>query len=208
MENRKIKMSNFTFVGYELKKKFSIPVEDFKVPSTCVTMDTSLSKRHPQASELKWEEINGILNATYLRIYLEDLEKVYSGLSEEDKNNYCIFGYSVETENMNFIVQDMKDGDIVQSVPKFAYAEKGKINISKSFKLLGYEVIDASIEWLSAQTNCSYRLNEIERFGLLNEYNLFTEYQNAKLFRDFADIDASEHSPFSVWQIWGPSNRF
>ena len=73
---------------------------------------------------------------------------------------------------------------------------------------MGFDVIDASMEWLSGLSGCCYNLSEVEEHGMLNGYNLFNDYHSASKFKNFANRDASEHAPFSIWQIWGLESEF
>jgi len=172
-------------------------------------MDTGLCKLHPKTTDHAWEVIEGETNSTTLRCDLSSLERLLEELPPTEQSEYCIYGYSIEAERAKIFEQASIDANGTHRVSlKFAYAEKARMQIDNRFLLLGYEVVDASIEWLSAQSDCEFSSGDLEAFGPLNRLNLYVSEASAKAFRDHADKTVSEHAPFAVWEIWGPRNTF
>jgi hypothetical protein len=199
----------FLFAGYELRKRFAPTLAQFKVPSSCVTMDTGLCGLHPTTADRTWEVIEEETNSTTLRYDLSTLDRVYGGLTLAEQSRYCIYGYSIETERAKLVEQETIGAKGIRGTSlKFAYAEKARAQINDRFVLLGYEVVDASIEWLSGQSNCGFSYRDLEAFGPLNALNLYVTEASAKAFRDHADHIVSEHAPFAVWEIWGSRSEF
>ena len=76
--------------------------------------------------------------------------------------------------------------------------------------LLGYEVEDAEIHFLSILNNCGYTVDQVRKMaGTLNEYSLFSSLDEAYRFieaiktdRDQPNMCPSTATAFRV-QIWG-----
>lgn len=73
------------------------------------------------------------------------------------------------------------------------------------WSFIGYDIGD---EWaLSGLMNCGYDDDEIRDLGAvwaskLNEFHLFTDFNDAAAFCDLSDQRVREHSPFSVYGLY------
>lgn len=77
--------------------------------------------------------------------------------------------------------------------------------IDKSWQLLGYDVSDTYL--LSGLSNCAYTSDEIKIFRerwspQLNQHHLFTDYEQANVFKHMSDERVKEHAPFFVYGLY------
>ena len=79
-------------------------------------------------------------------------------------------------------------------------------NIDMAWKFLGFDVSDD--DQLSGLSNCGLNESECSRqerenWGkLLNEFHLFSSYEDADRFRIWIDKRVEEHVPFSVYGLY------
>ena len=189
---------NFVFAGYLVQGPFPEDIpgrEGFRV----ATMDNGIRSVHPEFATPAFEDVNGCVNPTILRAHKPDIG-CYPG--------WVLSGYAIERRMCDWLMSTrIAPGNSVQTKYKrYEYARYIKRQ-EDGLQLLGYDVIDGQIDFLSLLNNCAYSVLDVERMaGRLNDYALLDSYDYACLFVDSArrDTDLSPHNELPVvWQVWG-----
>jgi hypothetical protein len=72
----------------------------------------------------------------------------------------------------------------------------------ESWQSLGFDVADQFL--LSSLTNCAFPDTERAAWAVhLNANHLFSDLYTARKYREFSDMNVSEHAPFYVFCVWG-----
>jgi hypothetical protein len=196
-------LDKFAFLGFSIREWDVPKLRTHKPESRVITVDTMLSPIFPAMNDFPYEDMNGTPNMTQdIQSSLIYIEEVFKGIDPAIKANYRIYGYAIELERAFLYTYDfnLDKPDSRYSVYKFAYAISNIIFPHGNFK--GFDVVDATVEWTSALTNCGISWTIIEQCGQLNAYNLFSNYKDALCFRTMADDIVQEHSPFAVWAVY------
>lgn len=204
---------NFTFVGYDIRKKWKYVDKEIKVSlqhelkreiSFCYSVDVYIRERHESIMENDWDKIGKSKSWEGMYYYYKDILELYNQIDEKIRSQYEIIGYAVENNKLDIAPQGIKKEDNFAEGGYFSYAKKKHLTISEKFCPIGFDVITMMYEWISAITNCGlFKRKEGKKFlEKLNLYNLFDFYADALHFQNFSDENIPEHSPFVVWQIY------
>jgi hypothetical protein len=79
-----------------------------------------------------------------------------------------------------------------------------------NLKLLGYEVVDEDIFFLSILNNCGYTVEQVRQMaGPLNEYSLLSSIADAERFKEAIKTDPHnpkiipDHNRGIIVEVWG-----
>jgi hypothetical protein len=187
-------VTNFTFVGYLVQGPFlrNWPKrKGYKV----ATIERHI---HPSYDKFQWNVVEGMANPT----------KFLSAVPHEPiETGWVLSGYALPREIVEGRVMTSNDGQV--TLQEFGYALKLQRK-DDNLKLLGYEVVDEKILFLSILNNCGYTVEEVRQMaGPLNEYSLFSSLADAGRFKEAIKIDPRnpkiipDHSRGIIVEVWG-----
>ena len=187
--------SDFVFVGYLVQEPFvrNWWMRDGK---RLASLENTV---HPSFG-FQWQSVKGVLNLTEFLLVPPDMSK-FPG--------WLLYGYSVERDAIPRLRVKMPDR--IMGPLRYEYALQ-LARADDGLKLLGYEVIDATIERLSVLNNCEYSIEEIEaNAGRLNEFSLLETVEDARKFQRYiktetADHHVDSHSDGVIFEVWGSPN--
>ena len=192
-------MDEFTFVGYTLREKFypkcfpeyanRCKITDCK---EMYSIDEALLPEVPPYNQCYFESYGEFTNRTTFSFEYDNMKKHL-----DDKN--IIIGCFIETCAISAVKWEFQsDGE-----PLFSYAQVNNIQISPELKHRGYEVVSNRDYKISANTNCDFKKDELQKYGKVTCGLLFENYNSAIKFRDHLNTcNITAHEPFSIWQIW------
>lgn len=187
-------MTDFTFIGYLVQEPFlkNWPKrEGYKV----ATIERDI---HPSYDKFHWNVVDGVENPTKFLTALPH-EQVEAG--------WVLSGYAVPREIVEHRAMTSTDGKT--TLREFGYALKLQRK-GDNLKLLGYEVVDEDMFFLSILNNCGYTVEQVRQMaGPLNEYSLLSSIADAERFKEAIKTDPRnpkiipDHSRGIIVEVWG-----
>ncbi len=187
-------MNNFIFVGYLVQEPFLKhwpKREGYKV----ATIERDI---HPSYDKFQWNLVSGVENPT----------KFLTALPQDPvETGWVLSGYALPGQVVEQRVLTSTDGKT--TLQEFGYALKVQRE-GDSLELLGYEVVDEEMLFLSILNNCGYTVEEVQRMaGPLNGYSLFSSVVDAERFKEAIKTDPRDpkiipdHSRGIIVEVWG-----
>lgn len=202
-------MREFVFVGYLIQEPYwkSWPKrKGYRVASI-------EREWHPSFNKFQWNEVDGVDNPTRFLTELPQLENLFlephdcKSVLHKQCPGWVVSGYSFPRDFVEQETMTSTDGKV--TMYEFGYALKME-RATDDLKLLGYEVVDAEITFLSILNNCDYTVDEVKGMaGPLNEYSLFLSVADAERFVEAIKIDPRnpkiipDHNRGIIVEVWG-----
>jgi hypothetical protein len=190
-------INNFCFIGYDIRERFFYaPANYFLGKGQVVTGDISLCERYNK--NINWHRSG---DKNYPLELFPEYKKVadsYDEMSEKDKEKYCIYAFEI----CKLDISNIKVKVGANNFPLYEWALAKECTFAKknAFSFRGYDVVDSM--GISAVTNCGLSSGDIARFGELSKNSLFEKFNAASMFRDYANREVTEHSPFAIFKIY------
>lgn len=200
---------DFVFVGYLIQEPYwrNWPRRDgFRVAS----IEREI---HPAYDKPQWQSVDGFENPTkFLSQFprLKDLSlepHACKSVLHKSSPGWIVCGYAYPRKIVEEKTLTSTDG--AHTLQVFAYASRVRRG-DDGLVLLGYEVEDAEIPFLSILNNCGYTVDDIRKMaGTLNEHSLLSSLDEAYRFIEAIKTDPDHpnivpaHGRGIPVQVWG-----
>ena len=194
-------MKKFVFVGYDIREKYWLSPSNYFLGSTkVITFDDSLLDRYDNEYHFYMRKHP----VCFYPLFRDFYTKFKNLLLENDKKQFTPYAFEIYAKDVSLVLQTVlkKDESFSYEYPLYQWAidDPVEFEYKEKFECVGYDVCD--MHGLSGVANCGYKKEELEIYGKLNEWSLYSDLESAKKFRRFVDKGAEEHTPFVIWKIW------
>lgn len=186
--------TSFVFIGYLVQEPY-LRNWPRRKGMQVATIERDI---HPEYDKFQWNKVQGVENPT----------KFLTSIPHEPiESGWMLSGYALPREVVERRTMTSTDGKV--TLHEFGYALKLQRN-GDDLKMLGYEVVDEEIFFLSILNNCGYTVDEVRKMaGPLNEYSLLSSVEDAERFKDAIKTSPKnpgiipDHNRGLILEVWG-----